>query len=1168
MDSPPKRMTRARAAARANADTAKPTRIVTAAAKARPLSTASVSSKSASAKRKVRDDIDEMDGTTTRRAVRARPDNRDETAGCSTTSIESVSRECRSRATRRTTVVVPDDGHVLTVSRTRGRARKPTSQERTNPMLAAPKMNKKTIQTRTGGGTVSKTSRNDSKLVTRNIVNFPAPEKENLSLNSKTEETSSNIAMRGPRGRPTGRAIVPVQSSRKSRQKPLSPKKVTQMPISRDKETSDDELSGLDGMSMAVKSPKRISTSELLIDKEAEDRSIDHEDEKHRDAAKLTAGPGPAAFGSPPRRAPPSPPTETLKSPPKRAGGLHLPELDLQNRIISIAKQDTQTLPGHSNFLLQSPARRPHSPIKCLNFPTRSFGTTIHQEYSNKSCFMLQSPPKRAMSAALPQMQPPVRAGALLPESQKTQPMMTIDLLVPPSEGPSDLLLAEDSDTSIQNSTPENLFDARIESPCVSGPMLAMLSSHTDSHFVEPAADELGEDIQPVWSGDTTSSETEDHGASEVILGEGRSICQEQPRLQLAGMAPEAANDDYKNLQHMIAEMEQAGEDFAPTDKSEVATDKWQCGSNLRIQGDIVDSYCNLKSDIVSDNDEHRGDTISVMHDKEARRTCYVDDSIYATRKQSRRSPMGLQSSAEQPGSWSAISTFQLETSIYSIAKDLNSTVPKDDSHNPRETFRTDSSPVRSTFFEDEIMVHTDFSSPKKQSMPAQSGECENGSDEDIITEDIAMLDEDVALAQEANFRSPMLQQISEEITDNRTCEETLSEASQEYGDENELPVRTPHVTIPSRPVPQTALLTTTKVPLKPADDSESSPLKKKSFSGGRTSHRNAGILPRRVTVISCSPTKDKRRASTYSGDMFCTPIKADQQSSIDMPGTQPRRVVDSALLRGCIVLVDVHTTEGADASGIFVELLTHMGAKCVKTWHWNPSGSGNGDSSSSKVGITHVVFKDGGKRTMEKVREARGLVHCVGVSWVLDCERENEWLDEAPYYLDISVIPRGGARRRKSMEPKALTNLNGTIVSSDNKTFEPLSTPKNRRESTLWMHTPPEQGAEDDDEDLEWSCALLTPVPKTPASEAVAKYASELPITPSSEEDPDLQSSAKQSLLTRTCPPKEGMYHDLEHGILSRDKDEQVIVRLMAARRKSLQFAPKIGSPLARTWN
>ncbi|KAG8416102.1 hypothetical protein J3459_013803 [Metarhizium acridum] len=62
------------------------------------------------------------------------------------------------------------------------------------------------------------------------------------------------------------------------------------------------------------------------------------------------------------------------------------------------------------------------------------------------------------------------------------------------------------------------------------------------------------------------------------------------------------------------------------------------------------------------------------------------------------------------------------------------------------------------------------------------------------------------------------------------------------------------------------------------------------------------------------------------------------------------------------------------------------MGAKCVKTWNWNPSGSLTSEgASSSKVGITHVVFKDGGKRTMEKVRESNGVVHCVGVSWVLE---------------------------------------------------------------------------------------------------------------------------------------------------------------------------------------
>lgn len=152
-------------------------------------------------------------------------------------------------------------------------------------------------------------------------------------------------------------------------------------------------------------------------------------------------------------------------------------------------------------------------------------------------------------------------------------------------------------------------------------------------------------------------------------------------------------------------------------------------------------------------------------------------------------------------------------------------------------------------------------------------------------------------------------------------------------------------------------------------------------------------------------------------------------------------------------------------------------------------------------------------------------------------------------------------------MEPKAIANLNGTIVSSSNKSSKAPNTPRNRRESTMWMHTPSDQG-DQDDEDLEWSCALLTPIPKTPAPEAVAKYAAELPETPSTGDDAShLASPTKQSLLTRTCPPKEIKYCELGDGILSREKDEQVMMRLMAARRKSLQFAPKIGSPLARTW-
>jgi hypothetical protein len=92
-----------------------------------------------------------------------------------------------------------------------------------------------------------------------------------------------------------------------------------------------------------------------------------------------------------------------------------------------------------------------------------------------------------------------------------------------------------------------------------------------------------------------------------------------------------------------------------------------------------------------------------------------------------------------------------------------------------------------------------------------------------------------------------------------------------------------------------------------------------------------------------------------------------------------------------------VHTTEGADASGIFIELLNQMGARCVRSWAWNPRAgiagiAGNADEAAGtttggggKIGITHVVYKDGGKRTLEKVRDCEGVVKCVGVGWVLE---------------------------------------------------------------------------------------------------------------------------------------------------------------------------------------
>ncbi|RMZ82826.1 hypothetical protein DV737_g1863, partial [Chaetothyriales sp. CBS 132003] len=153
-------------------------------------------------------------------------------------------------------------------------------------------------------------------------------------------------------------------------------------------------------------------------------------------------------------------------------------------------------------------------------------------------------------------------------------------------------------------------------------------------------------------------------------------------------------------------------------------------------------------------------------------------------------------------------------------------------------------------------------------------------------------------------------------------------------------------------------------------------------------------------------------------------------QSSAATPSRTPLQQLGRGILAGTVVYVEVHTSEGADASGVYIDLLTQMGAKCVREWRWNPRASLNAEDASAafKVGITHVVYKDGGKRTLEKVRDAMGEVLCVGVRWVLDCEREQRWLDEAPYIVDHAILPRGGSRRRKSMEPSRLSNVNGTV--------------------------------------------------------------------------------------------------------------------------------------------
>jgi hypothetical protein len=166
---------------------------------------------------------------------------------------------------------------------------------------------------------------------------------------------------------------------------------------------------------------------------------------------------------------------------------------------------------------------------------------------------------------------------------------------------------------------------------------------------------------------------------------------------------------------------------------------------------------------------------------------------------------------------------------------------------------------------------------------------------------------------------------------------------------------------------------------------------------------------------------------------------------------------------------------------------------------------------------------------------------------------------------VDTCVAPRGGQRRRKSMEPRVLENHNGTLVSPET----PLTSKSRRRDSVQWVRSPSSPSTSEDKNQLDDQTLLLSPVPATPAPEAIASYGEDGLY---GEETPGAKTPYffhKDQLIQKTAPQGKRYFDGAEGGnggFLNEKKDESVMMRLMAARRKSLQWAPKIGSPLAKS--
>ncbi|KFY07423.1 hypothetical protein V492_07154 [Pseudogymnoascus sp. VKM F-4246] len=1212
--SPPKRVTRARAAAK-KAPVDNGIKVATAAAKAKATRTmpATMTKRKTRADDAANDDDDTVDELTAPepekpRATRGRP--RKAAMVQAEPEVEKEVTVAAPKTRGRLKKVIGEKEveatPVVEAPRTRARGRKVAVPDEQAPVSEAPK---RIVRGRQAA--VTKPAAAPKKSV--KFQDTAELDKENAIPTTKGKAPATTVTglrakpVRKPAAAPRvtrGRARATSESDPAKQKSPLSPKKVTQVAVAKDV-SSDDELATMEKTPMKplMKSPLKPPTNTLSPAKRLDFTTSIVANRAVTAPQDLTS----SMMASPARRIPQSPWRGTLGESPKRTG-LGEP---VRSPFKTSMPPPSSTKPSFKASLLQSPAKRPPSPTKISagGSPTRTVSGNLFNSTPKPNTFSISrfTTPRTLTKSAF-------RPGRV-PFSSVVKPATESKIL--------------GKDQAPANGASIKPFPGRLS---------AVLPRHADPTMTEAE--------EP--AGSTTPKSPVDN--AEEIEYSPEDLAQE-------GMT---SGDDVAAM--VVAELQSTTPTASPS--------SYSIGSfGLRPEQENPFEDSDSEDELASASPLYSPSPISAL------KMSSKDFAMLSTPKKlsfGEKTPVAKSSAqigftplAKQLDSWMtpAEQEPEIAETVYEEEPEIVETVYEEEPEQavvPNvEEQAAEQSPVPTSFFEDEMIAREEAELESEHDLKEEVMEAlevtptelqlENEPNEEAVgvlefapaelepehgLEDTVMEaiefapaeldDEDLALAAEADE----LSLIEEENADSNDAvdavaypveDEAVSEASQEYGDENMVPIdpellaigehapqkehqeptaepaatavpetqneveepqptpvvpramrKTTSPFTPARPTIGRSFHTVCKVPLK-AEGAESpikpSPRKRPASVSRVTAHRTPPPPP-----------------TTVCHDESSTPAKATNWSTSATPTRTPRRDLDNKILRGAVVYVDVHTSEGADASAVFVELLGQMGAKCVKSWGWNPntmSPPGGVISpetaESAKVGITHVVFKDGGKRTLEKVRETNGVVLCVGVGWVLDCERMDQWLDESPYSIDTAIVPRGGNRRRKSMEPRALANMNGTLVSTPGRssskepTVPQTARPARigRRESTQWIRTPrsAEAALSTQDQDVEmndYTLAELSPLPTTPSAEALSMYAEHILDNEGGvEETPYYSGREKEELVMRTVPANKMVIRD--QGAPSQMGSEALMQRLMMARRKSLQWAPKVGSPLAR---
>ncbi|KAI4252142.1 MAG: hypothetical protein LQ352_004449 [Teloschistes flavicans] len=1012
-------------------------------------------------------------------------------------------------------------------------------------------------------------------MTTRTRVAAAAPKKK-VKFDDQSEQDKENqpLAMdlqekplpkaTGLRAKPVRKPAAAKTSTRRTKTKendlqieedaskqnplPLSPKKVTQVAKTPSLGSEDELAPAKTPLKPLTTSPSKIPTSvnrnqEFVLSRLELNAAVEPQSpKKHASPARLAVSPrkpppspfkdalkqSPRKFnlssgGAPPQLdAPPSPSRSPLKEPPKR---LNIGDLGVKPML-----QWSKT-PMKSS-LLQSPARRPGGSAMKTSTMFSSSRTTSSVPTVDAATAL-----KQVSTFKLPELEPgsaassPLRAttpAARVHDSSKRSNVQATSPFQSPSKQPREQKWPEASQ--------QGVFEVHLEPEEVShstDELTTFGNVAHDQHEREANSMDLDNDSFMISEQDQEYTDVPTAIDSHQVQHARTNLLDTQAPMQAA---PIFAKPAFVLCSSMIAGKvdESESEDELSSPQKSVAA------SPLKSFGISTKDFGTVGPDTAAHDDRPSTQLQRASSRAEKR------NSIAMT-------PLAL-----QMGSWLASSPEKKQNVVQRGHKRgiFSPAGPVSAKANTQSPAVTDvGSPAKVCFFDDEMAVRE--------------------ADDDSLILDEGSTDE---------LEGPS----SQEILDFQASQD--SQASEVYGDENAAP-EGPNVFVaeqepqdrtltctPARVFEFREIHTVSKVPLRPAADD--TPLKvprkrSRSLAGPLSDISMPDRLSiSRDSILSPILHDVNLSMSMLPGDVEApntpeTPT-AGPKSAMNTPGRSIRKAGYSHALKGAVVHVDVHTTEGADASGIFVDLLTQMGARCVKQWHWNPqtaaaahivdsperTASPEVGTPNSKIGITHVVYKDGGKRTLEKVREAKGAVLCVGVGWVLDCEREDKWLNEAEYAVDTSIVPRGGSRRRKSMEPRALANLNGNLIPVEAPSKAPIVEMSPTKEF-LTFDTPASRRETFEIPKLE--------LPATPAAEPshVDDDGFGSPLSPTT----PYYLSKGAKLVQQTCPPKQvqELFFPLT-GKIEDQPNEAVRQRLLMARRKSLQWTSKVQSPLGRT--